>query len=303
MNEHILSYIVKPDDKYVFLREILISHLQVSHSLLVKLKSQHKIKVNGRVTFTNYRLRPGDLVTIDIALEEVNDIEPRPLPLDIIYEDPDCMIINKPPGLAVHSVKGIREITLANAVTHYWVEYGKSILFRPINRLDKETSGLIMVGKSQYAHQAIFRQQKQGRVRRRYLAVVEGIVKEDSGCINLPIARLDPDDRRRTVDPSGKPALTYFTVMQRYEGLTLLSLTLGTGRTHQIRVHLSHWGHPICGDSLYGDPSLLINRQALHAGDLSFKQPRTQTALHFRAPLPPDMSELLERLEAARLDG
>lgn len=295
-DHNILEYVVDSTGKYVFLREILTNHLKLSHSLQTKLKSQNKIKVNGQTTLTNYRLRPGDRITVDISLQEKSKVKAIPFPLNVIYEDPDCLVINKPPGMAVHSQRGGTDITLANAVTYYLAERDKASLFRPINRLDKETSGLILVGKSQYAHQAIFRQQRAGTIIRRYLAVVEGIVSPDNGAIDLPIAQLDPDLRPRTVAPSGKRAITYFTVVKRLKDSTLLSLTLGTGRTHQIRVHLSHMGYPIYGDDLYGHPSPLIGRQALHAGQLFFSQPRTGQELHLEAPMPPDIIELLAKL-------
>jgi 23S rRNA pseudouridine1911/1915/1917 synthase len=298
LGDNSLVYVVDPADNYVFLREVLTNHLQLSHSLQVRLKAQNRIRVNGQVTRTNYRLRPRDVVTVDIELEEKSGIRPVYSPLHIIYEDPDCLVINKPPGMAVHSQRGGPEITLANAVTYYWAELGRSPLFRPINRLDKDTSGLILVGQSQYAHQAMYRQQQAGTITRRYLAVVEGTMAADTGCIDLPITQLDPELRPRTVDPSGKQAITYFQVVRRFNGSTLLSLTLGTGRTHQIRVHLSHLGYPICGDTLYGHASPLINRQALHAGELSFLQPRTGQPVHLTAPLPRDMADLLEMLNA-----
>lgn len=297
MNDNILSYIVKADDKYIFLREVLISHMQISHSLLTKLKLQQKIRVNDQITFTNYRLKANDLVTVDIDLDEKNNIIPQDISLEIVYEDSDLLVINKPSGMAVHPVKSISEGTLANAVSHYWIQQGRFNLFRPINRLDKDTSGLILIGKSQYAHQAVFRQQKRGTISRNYQALVEGIIEEDSGCINLPIAHINPARCKRTVDPSGKAAVTNFMVLERYDGFTLLSLSLGTGRTHQIRVHLSQAGYPICGDSLYGNPSSLINRQALHAGQLAFKQPRSRESLQFKAPLPSDMAQMLEKLK------
>lgn len=293
-SDNTLIYVVDPRDSYVFLREVLTNHFKLSHSLQVRLKAQNRIQVNGQVTLTNYRLRPGDMVTVGLDLEETSDIRPIFSPLDIIYEDPDCLVINKPPGMAVHSRRGGPEITLANAVTYYWTEQGKSRLFRSVNRLDKDTSGLVLVGQSQYAHQALYRQQQAGTITRRYLAVVEGKVTEDGGVIDLPIAQPDPELRPRTVDPSGKHAITYFQVIQRFDGFTLLSLTLGTGRTHQIRVHLSHLGHPVYGDTLYGYPSPLIDRQALHAGELSFNLPRTGETLHLTAPLPRDMAALLE---------
>ncbi len=297
MTDNILDYTVNPGDKYIYLREVLISQMQLSHSLLTKLKLQQKIKVNGQVTFTNYKLHTGDMVTVSLDLEENNCIEPQFIPLDIVFEDEDFLLINKPPGMAVHPVKGITGGTLANAVTHYWTQQGKSNLFRPINRLDKDTSGLILIGQSQYAHQAIFRQLKTGTIKRHYQALVEGVLQEETGCIKLPIAQLDYRSCDRTVDISGKHALTHYTVLKRYKGYTLLSLTLGTGRTHQIRVHLSQSGYPICGDTRYGNSSPLINRQALHAGQLVFKLPRSGTGVEFEAKLPLDFVRLLESLK------
>jgi 23S rRNA pseudouridine1911/1915/1917 synthase len=250
MNDNILSYIVTIGDKHTYLRDVLISHMQLSHALLSKLKFQNKIMVNGLPTHTNYRLKAGDVINVDISLDEQSEIVPENIPLDIVYEDPDLMVINKPSDMAVHPSKGILGGTLANAVVHYWAAQEKSLLFRPINRLDKDTSGLILVGKSQYAHQAIFRQQKRGTIHRTYIAVVEGIIHEDTGSVNKPIARLDPCSPARTVDETGKPAVTNWAVLKRFRNHTLLSLTLGTGRTHQIRVHLSYLGFPICGDIL-----------------------------------------------------
>jgi 23S rRNA pseudouridine1911/1915/1917 synthase len=296
MRENQLSYLIKPGDGYVFLREILISQMKISHSLLVKLKAQQKILVNDQPRFTNYRLQAGDLITVDLGLEEENNIPPQDIPLDIVYEDQDLLVINKAPGLAVHPVKGISDGTLANAVTYYWAQQGQSLVFRPINRLDKNTSGLILIGKSQYAHQAIFRQQQKHSMQRNYQAVVQGNVASDNGRIDLPIAHLDLSRSARTVDPSGKPAVTNFRVVKRFAGFTLLSLSLETGRTHQIRVHLSQAGHPICGDILYGQASPFIARQALHAGHLTLAHPRSGVPLQFDVSLPPDMLKLLEKL-------
>ncbi len=296
MDDNKLYYLVKVGDKYTFLRDVLVSHMQVSHALLTKLKQQNKIMVNGQVTYTNYRLSAGDKVTVDISLNEQNHIMPENIPLEIIYEDPDLMVINKPPGLAVHPSKGISGGTLANAVAYYWAGQGQSRLFRPINRLDKDTSGLILIGKSKFAHQAVFRQQQRGTIRRTYLAIVHGIIPADTGCINQPIAHLDPGTPVRTVDFSGQPAATNFMVLKRFGDYTMLSLTLDTGRTHQIRVHFSEAGHPICGDTLYGQPSSMIDRQALHAYQLRFEQPRTGQALNFEAALPLDIVNLIESL-------
>lgn len=299
MENHELRYVVKPDDKYIFLREIVKKEMHLSRALIINLKQQKKILVNGMVTLTNYRLKPGDIVSVDITLKEESSVMPEYMPLDIVYEDQDLLLINKPPHLAVHPSKGLGAGTLANAVIYYWQAQGKSLLFRPINRLDRDTSGLILIGKSQYAHQAIANQQKKGTIHREYQAVVEGVIADDQGCIDLPIARKDPELRERIIDVTGKAAYTSYQVLKRYPNHTLLSLLLGTGRTHQIRVHLSHIGHPICGDELYGTPSALIGRQALHAGKLNFIQPRTDQTLQFEVPLPADIQQLLNQIGGA----
>jgi 23S rRNA pseudouridine1911/1915/1917 synthase len=299
MSEKLLSYIINPEDKLTYLRDVFKKKLPLSHALLATLKAQGKIRVNGQAAHTNYLLQTGDVVTVDLDLDESSHILPQDIPVDVVYEDIDLMVINKPAGMAVHPIKKNLEGTLANAVTYYWSQRGESRLFRPVNRLDKGTSGLVLVAKSQYAHQAMFKQQKQGMVRRCYQALVEGVVQEDEGCIDLPIGRSGPGNTvRREVAPDGKPAVTHFQVIKRYHDATLLRLRLETGRTHQIRVHMSYLGHPIYGDSVYGQSSPLITHQALHAGWLSFLQPRTLTPLQFEVPLPTDMLNLLTQLQS-----
>lgn len=298
MEKNELSYYVQDGDTCSYLRDVLKYRLGISRSLLNWLKEEQRIRVNNQITRTDYRLQAGDLVSVDIGLQEQNPIEPVDIELDIVYDDADLLLLNKPPGLAViPRGRNSKEPTLANGVSFHWKRQGASCLFRPINRLDKDTSGLILIGKSQYAHQAIFRQMKKGILKRTYLAVVEGGPPRESGCIDLPIAHLDPKTSAiRSVDKAGKPAVTYFRVIQRLNEASVLSLTLATGRTHQIRVHMSHLGCPVYGDVLYGKPSDLINRQALHASRLRFIQPRTGETLEFEAPLPNDIGCLLTRL-------
>ncbi len=297
MSDGTLQYTVQAGDSCIFLRDVMKHRFRLSRSLLNQLKAQQRIMVNGRFTRTDYRLQAGDLVTIDVELDEECGLPAFYLPLNICYEDQDYLVVDKPPGLKIHPSGDPDEVTLAGAVAYYWKSNGRNCRFRPINRLDKDTSGLVLVGKSQYAHQAVYQQQRKGAVSRSYLAVVEGVVGPDQGVIDLPIIHHEPHvSAARCVAAEGRQALTSFAVIRRFASHSLLSLVLGTGRTHQIRVHLSHYGHPVCGDTLYGSPSLFINRQALHAARLIFDHPRSGQRIELQSPLPDDMLNLLKNI-------
>ncbi len=296
MEQRPLIYVVQKNEAGKSVKELLSSRLHLSRSLVVKLKLQHKISVNGAPVFTNHLVQPGDRIAVDLELGEQCGIIPQPAQLSIVFEDADFLAVDKPAGMPVHPSKRHQSGTLANAVAHYWQQSGHNSLFRPINRLDKETSGLVLIGKNQFAHQGIFLQQQRQRVERRYLALVEGVLATDKGRISDPIARLEDRSRKRIVAAYGQSAVTNFTVLKRFQQHTLLHLSLETGRTHQIRVHLSHIGHPVCGDELYGWPSPFIARQALHAGELSFIHPRTGSSVCLAAPLPGDMLAALDLL-------
>lgn len=289
MNNTQLTYTAGALDQDTFLRDILYDKLLLSHSLVIRLKHQSKIKVNGYTARTNYRIHEGDFITINMDFTEENKIIPESIPLDIVYEDEDFLVVNKPAGMSTHPSRLGGTGTLANAVTYYWQRLGKSTLFRPINRLDRDTSGLVLIGNSQFAHQGIFNQIKCHFIERRYIALVEGAMAKDNNCIDQPIARLDDKKRRRIVHPGGHPAVTHYKVLDKYPGHTLLSLRLETGRTHQIRVHLSFLGHPVCGDLLYGCASPLIDRQALHADKLRFTHPRSGKEVVLDVPLAADI--------------
>lgn len=296
MKQTPVTWLVDPADEGRSLKEMLYLRLRLSHSLVVKLKRQHKIAVNGAPSYTNRLVRGGDMIAVDLNLDERSEILPEAIPLEIVYEDEDLLVVDKPAGLSVHPAKRCQTGTLANAVAYYWRQSGHNALFRPINRLDRETSGLVLIGKSQYAHQAIFRQQKGRRVERRYIALVEGVAERERGCVEAPILRPEDRSRKRTVSPAGRPAATNYTVQERYPRHTLLQICPETGRTHQIRVHLSFIGHPVCGDELYGRTSPLIARQALHAGEIAFLHPRTGFPVALTAPLPGDMRAALDIL-------
>lgn len=296
MNNIELTYTAGVLDQNTFLRDILSGKLLLSHSLIVKLKHQSKIKVNGCPAYTNYRINAGDVITIDMDFTEESNIIPESIPLDIIFEDVDFLVVNKPAGMSTHPSRPGGTGTLANAVTYYWQGLGRNTLFRPINRLDKDTSGLILIGNSQFAHQGIFNQIKGRILERRYIALVEGTIEKESGRIDQPIAQQDDKGRRRIVHSDGRQAVTHYKVLERYPEHTLLSLKLETGRTHQIRVHLSFLGHPVCGDLLYGCASPLINRQALHANKLRFTHPRSGKEVILEVPLAADIRAAVDRL-------
>ncbi|MGE5373146.1 MAG: RluA family pseudouridine synthase [Solirubrobacterales bacterium] len=291
-----LTYIVEFGTPYTFLREVITRELRLSQGLQTRLKKANHIRVNGEPTLTNYRLCPGDVVTVDLEFAEANQILPEAIPIDILYADQDITIVDKPPGMPIHPSKHGGFGTLANAMTYHWQRQGEERLFRPVNRLDRDTSGLVLIANSHYAHQALFVQQRNGQISREYFAIAQGFPPEASGRIDAPIARFNQYGRKRIVSPEGQPAVTNYQVLKRFKTCSYLTLRLETGRTHQIRVHLQSLGCPILGDTLYGSFSPLIGRQALHAGYLVFDHPRTGEPLRFTAPFPDDMREVLDNL-------
>ncbi|MDO4545036.1 MAG: RluA family pseudouridine synthase, partial [Bacillota bacterium] len=244
----------------------------------------------------------GDVIEIKLP-EESSGFEPQPIPLTPVFEDDDLLVLNKQPGLIVHPTKGHPSGTVANGLMHYMAQTGKPFKIRFVNRLDMDTSGLLVVAKNAYCQNDYTRQMKENLVKKEYIAIVKGIVEADSGVIDLPIGRPDPENVRRAVMEGGAPSVTHYTVLERFlprqysQSYTLVRLLLETGRTHQIRVHMSHIGHPVLGDWLYGgDNVLLIERQALHAARLSFTHPMTGQLLELEAPLPDDIQAALQKL-------
>ena len=230
-------------------------------------------------------------------MEDMADFKPQDLNLEILHDDFDIIMVNKPPFMVVHPTKSHFENTIANGVTDYIMKKNEKVKIRFVNRLDMNTSGLVIVAKNPYAQFVLSSDMKEDKVEKMYIAVVKGIIEEDFGTINAPIYRPTDDSVKRIVHEDGQPSVTHFEVVERLKDATVLKLRLETGRTHQIRVHLNHIGHGIIGDELYGyvDENL-INRQALHAYSLKFQQPRTKENLEFKAPLPKDMEELIEKL-------
>lgn len=292
---NIISYI--NEDENLTLKEVLLDKLNFSVRSLSKMKRYKTVKVNNEYIRPGDKINKGDLIEVKIE-EEMADFKPQDLKLPILYDDFDIIMVNKPPFMVVHPTKSHFENTIANGVTHYVVEKSENVKIRFVNRLDMNTSGLVIVAKNPYAQFVLSSDMKEDKVEKMYIAVVKGVVKEDFGTINEPIYRPTDDSIKRIVHEEGQPSVTHFEVVERLKDATVLKLKLETGRTHQIRVHLNHIGHGIIGDELYGyvDENL-INRQALHAFSLKFKQPRTREDLEFKAPLPNDMEELIEKLK------
>ncbi|QYR22943.1 RluA family pseudouridine synthase [Paenibacillus sp. sptzw28] len=304
----ILEVAAEDDGKTV--RTVLERRLGVSRKLLSRLKlTEHGITLNGRRVYTNERVRQGDSLALRMEQEQSDDILPEPMPLDIVYEDPELLIVNKPPGIVVHPTHGHYTGTLANGVVHHWRERGEIVRFRPIHRLDEETSGLVAIAKNPYVHQQLSEQMQSGEVDKRYRAYVYGRPAAASGTVDAPIDRNPEAPHIRIVMPEGYPSVTHYETEAIYgDGAAAkVKLKLETGRTHQIRVHMKYIGCPLIGDKLYGyaaeegaaeggsaELEAAVRRQALHAATLGFTHPITRKYIEFEADLPQD----LRRLEA-----
>ena len=291
-----LFFIIDDEHKGLELKEILYDKMKLSSRLVRKLKRNKNILVNGNKIPFHAKMRKGDIVVV-IMQEEPNQFELENIPLEIVYEDIDLLIINKEPGIVVHPTKGHPIGTLANALVYYMEQKGEQFKIRFVNRLDRDTSGLVIVAKNPFTQQELSKQMQEDRVEKHYLSVVKGIIPDQKGTIDAPIGRLDPDDITRKVYDGGRHSVTHYEVIQRLKDATLVRLRLETGRTHQIRVHMKHIGYPLIGDSLYGyvDEDL-IGRQALHAESLVFFQPRTNERIEIKADIPLDMKELISKL-------
>lgn len=275
---------------------------ELSRSYIQKLLAEGRVTVNGRAARASYRVKAGDVVILEIPELEGLDLAPEAVPLDIYYEDGDLLVVNKPRGMVVHPAEGNYRGTLVNALLYHCRDLsGISGVERPgiVHRLDKDTSGLLVVAKNDAAHLDLAAQLKERRVTRRYLALVHGWVKGDKGTIDAPIGR-DPRDRQKmaVVARNAREAVTHYRVLERLGNYTLLELRLETGRTHQIRVHLAFIGHPVAGDPKYGPHRIHfgLEGQFLHAAVLGFNHPRTGAYLEFSAPLPLELEAVLRGL-------
>ncbi|CUU45766.1 MULTISPECIES: RluA family pseudouridine synthase [Clostridium] len=288
-------------EKGTKIREYLKVELGLSTRLIRSASLGKRIFVNDEVVKMNRVLNEGEIIKIDLEKDESQDIAPEKMDIDIVYEDEDILVVNKKPFMVVHPTKSYQSGTLANGVINYFMESGQNCIVRLVSRLDMNTSGLIIIAKNQFSHGMLSKEMSENKVEKKYLALVHGIMKEKQGTIDLPIYKPEGIENgiRRVIDERGQRSITHYKVVEEYNESSLVECKLETGRTHQIRVHLSHLGHPIYGDTLYGDGDEedLIKRQALHAFGLDFKSPRSGEILSLRAELPDDMKELISKLK------
>ncbi|MFD2728182.1 RluA family pseudouridine synthase [Enterococcus camelliae] len=258
------------------------------------------VQVNGEIVKANYKVQKGDVVLIHIPEPETLALLPENLPLEIVYEDQDVAVINKPQGMVVHPSAGHPKGTLVNALLFH-LDHLSSIngVIRPgiVHRIDKDTSGLLMIAKNDQAHESLAKQLKEKTSLRKYIALVHGVIPHEKGVIRAPIGRSTVDRKMQAVVDTGKDAVTHFQVLTRYDGYTLIELQLETGRTHQIRVHMQYIGYPLVGDPVYGPKKTLKGHgQFLHAKLLGFTHPKTGEKMVFEAPLPEIFKNTLEKL-------
>lgn len=296
--ERILSLTINKEYAGYTIKNILLQELGISHKQIILLKSREQgIMLNNSRAFVTAIVHEGDLLSLMLEEKECcsEEIVPTSGNLEIVFEDSDLLIVNKPAPLPVHPSKGHFDDSLANIVAWYYQNKGERFTFRAVNRLDSGTSGLMIIAKNAYAQSKISEQLHTGEFQREYIAIACGCIEADEGVINMPIRRIpDTATIKREVHPDGEHAVTHFNVLQRTAQYTLLRLKLETGRTHQIRVHMAYIGHPLLGDFLYGTEfKSIIGRHALHSEKITVKHPMSDKLMSFDCQMPEDMRTAL----------
>lgn len=293
----ILKYIVK-ENKYQSINQILKQKFKISARLQHKLITSKQIFLNGNQSDSRIAPQINDVITVNLDFnEESENIIPTPIPLNIIYEDEALLILDKPAGIAVHPSISRYTDSLANGVKYYFDTIGLKRKIRPVNRLDLNTSGLIVFAKNEYVQECLIQQMQTNEFKKEYLAIVHGIFENVQGTINLPIARKENSIIERCISENGQEAITHYEVLKTSNDLSLVHCILQTGRTHQIRVHMSAIGHSLVGDTLYGsDFSDSITRQALHSYKISFIHPISHQIVSFTSELPDDIKSSIEAI-------
>ena len=292
-NNMILKYINK-NENYTTINDVLINELKISNRLMTKLIRNKNIYLNNVVCDTRKKINLNDEISVDLSnIEDNSNIVPTKMDLNIIYEDEWFLVINKPSNIAIHPSNMHYTDSLSNGVRFYFDKIGLKKKIRPINRLDLNTSGIVVFAKCEYIHEQFNCQMSQGIFKKEYLCIVKGHLENKIGTINLPIARKPNSIIERCIDENGQESITHYEVLKSFENYSLVKCILETGRTHQIRVHFSSIGHPLLGDTLYDKKSTLIDRQALHSSKVSLIHPINKELLTFEAKLPDDIRKII----------
>ena len=298
-----MKTIVVDNNENIRLDSYIVTKEDLSRAMVQKLLEENNILVNGSIKKSSYKVKMGDKIDITINKPKESKIEAQDIPVEIVYEDADIIVVNKPKGLVVHPANGNPDGTLVNAIMNICKDSLSGIggEKRPgiVHRLDKDTSGLLIIAKNDKAHIKMSEQIKNRKVKKIYIALVRGIIKENEATINMPIARSKKDRKKMAVDKDGKEAVTHFKVLKRYDKYTLLEIKIDTGRTHQIRVHMSEIGHPVIGDEVYsnGKNEFGVKGQMLHARSLDFEHPITGEKMHLEAEIPEYFKKVIDICE------
>lgn len=291
-----LKYIVKQSDNYISVRNVLKSYFKISDRLLLKLKKNNRICLNGASVFIDFPVKENDVITLNLDFKENNsNVVPRKINLKIIYEDEALLILSKPSNIAIHPSQLHYDTSLSNGVKYYFDTIDLKRKIRPVNRLDKDTSGIVIFAKNEYVQEFLAKQMLNNTFNKEYIGILEGILENKSGTINAPIARKENSIIERCVNKNGDKSITHYKVIDEIDNkFSVVNFNLETGRTHQIRVHSKYIGHSIIGDTLYGNSSPYISRQALHCYKMGFVHPITRQYIEFRDELPEDMKSLIK---------
>ena len=289
-----LIYIKNKNDNYKIIDDVLKNEFSISSKLRLKLIKNNKIFLNNEICDTRSQIKTNDNITINLDFEEENsNIVPKKMNLNIIYEDEWLLAVNKPSSIPVHPSILHFEDSLSNGIKFYFDSINLKRKIRPVNRLDKNTSGLVIFAKCEYIQERLIKQMENNQFKKEYLALASGIFTNKKDTIDLPIARKENSIIERCIDKNGQPSITHYEVLKEFDNYSLVKCTLETGRTHQIRVHMKNIGHPLLGDNLYDGPTNLISRQALHCYNLQFIHPITKQIISLNANLPDDLNFLI----------
>lgn len=292
----LISLQITGEDEGRMVKEVLQNRLHLSRRLIRRLIEAQSIYLNNETVYVTRRVQAGDHLRLLHVQEDYSFIIAQPMELDIRYEDDFLLVVNKPAGIIVHPTSGHYTGTLANGIMHYYEQTGQVVRFRPVHRIDQDTSGVIVIAKNQFAHQQLDRSLRSRHLLREYDAFVHGTPATPSGVVDAPISRNPDNPHQRGVffEEKGQHAVTHFRTIQTYPEYTWVRVQLETGRTHQIRVHMSYIGHPLLGDELYGGSREWIHRQALHARLLGIEHPQTKEWMQWEVELPTDLQQLAE---------